>query len=97
MSEFSIKINVAGRVYPLTIEEHEEVSIRKAQERIAKDLKALENNYAIRDKQDLLAMLLLQYASEIERNEVKREENTQAIEKLSKVESLLKDYLEPVL
>jgi cell division protein ZapA len=94
MSEFSIKINVGGRIYPITVQEDEEEAVRKAQDKIAQDLKVLEANYAIRDKQDLLAMLLLQYASENVKQQTTQNQNIEATEKLSEVENILKDYLE---
>ena len=64
MSELSIKVSIGGRAYPLTIKRSEEEKIRKAASEIDKNLKELKNNYAVVDTQDLLAMTLLQYATE---------------------------------
>ena len=64
MSELSIKVSIGGRSYPLTIKRSEEEKIRKAASEINKNLKELKNNYAVVDTQDLLAMTLLQYATE---------------------------------
>ena len=64
MSELSIKVSIGGRTYPLTIKRSEEEKIRKAASEIDKNLKELKNNYAVVDTQDLLAMTLLQYATE---------------------------------
>ena len=64
MSELSIKVSIGGRTYPLTIKRNEEEKIRKAASEIDKNLKELKNNYAVVDTQDLLAMTLLQYATE---------------------------------
>ncbi|NQX91646.1 MAG: cell division protein ZapA [Flavobacteriales bacterium] len=65
MSELSIKINIAGRIYPLTIQRDEEETIRKAAKQIEQSLKSFQENYAVRDKQDLLAMTALQMATQL--------------------------------
>ena len=64
MSELSIKVSIGGITYPLTIKRSEEEKIRKAASEIDKNLKELKNNYAVVDTQDLLAMTVLQYATE---------------------------------
>lgn len=63
MSELSIKITIANRVYPLTIQREEEESIRKTAKMIDERIKEYENDYAVKDKQDLLAMCALDFAS----------------------------------
>jgi cell division protein ZapA len=74
MTEKSIKVNIAGRVYPLTVHEHEEGAIREAEQKIDQSVLAFQQNYAVKDKQDLLAMAALQIAS--------KQANTQTIEKV---------------
>jgi len=64
-----IKVNIADRVYPLTIRRSEEESIRAAAKSIDATLKKYEEGYAVRDKQDLLAMCALQLASRLEKNQ----------------------------
>ncbi len=67
MSEkLKIKISIADRVYPLTINPGQEEGLRKAAKNIDKLIKQFENNYAVRDKQDVLAMCALQFASSVE-------------------------------
>ena len=39
MSQLSIKVNIAGRTYPLTIERSEEEMIRKAADNITRALR----------------------------------------------------------
>ena len=69
MSDFlKIKVNIADRVYPLTIRRSEEESVRAAAKSIDSTLKKYEEGYAVRDKQDLLAMCALQLASRLEKN-----------------------------
>ena len=68
MDKLSIKINIANRIYPMKIERSSEEYIRKAVKKIEERLKFYEDNYAIKDKQDLLAMCLIEYASKVESN-----------------------------
>lgn len=63
MSSLSIKVNIAGRTYPLTIERDEEEMIRKAAAEINKNIDILKESYAVKDNQDLLAMTALQFAT----------------------------------
>lgn len=63
MGKKSIKIIIAGRNYPLTINEGEEESVNKAVENINSNIQRLQENYAVKDMQDLLAMTSLQLAT----------------------------------
>lgn len=63
MAKVSLKVVVAGRTYPLSVNESEEQRVLKAAEDINKAIKVLQDNYAVRDMQDLLAMTALQLAS----------------------------------
>ena len=63
MSSLSIKVTIAGRTYPLTIDRNEEEVIRKAAAEINKNIDSLKSNYAVKDVQDLLAMTALQFAT----------------------------------
>ena len=63
MNEISIKVNIAGRVYPLTIDSAQESVIRNAEKKIEESLAVFQQSYAVKDKQDLLAMAALQVAS----------------------------------
>lgn len=62
MSELSIRLNIAGRTYPLTIERDEEEQVRKAAKQIDAKINALKEQYAVNDMQDYLAMVALELA-----------------------------------
>lgn len=64
MSELSIKVNIANRVYPLTVLREEEEEVRKAAAYINERIKTLESGFAVKDKLDLLAMLALELTLE---------------------------------
>ena len=71
MSEkLKIKISIADRVYPLTIEETQEEALRSASKKIDIMIKKFEQSYAVRDKQDVLAMCALQFASQVEQKQL---------------------------
>ncbi|MFT6849234.1 MAG: cell division protein ZapA (FtsZ GTPase activity inhibitor) [Sphingobacteriales bacterium] len=64
MGKLSIKINIAERIYPLKVDASEEEFVRKAAKEINEQIKTYQSQYAVKDKQDLLAMCLLQYATQ---------------------------------
>jgi cell division protein ZapA (FtsZ GTPase activity inhibitor) len=63
MSKLSLKVVVAGRTYPLTVNPGEEAKVTKAAEEINRAIKVLQDNYAVKDMQDLLAMTALQLST----------------------------------
>ncbi len=96
MSEkLKIKISIADRVYPLTVDYSQEEALRTASKKIDAMIKQFEQNYAVRDKQDVLAMCALQFASQIEQktiDTVSVSEDTQ--NKIIEMSDLLSAYLE---
>ncbi|ESU22812.1 hypothetical protein FEDK69T_17140 [Flavobacterium enshiense DK69] len=71
MSEkLKIKISIADRVYPLTVDYSQEEGLRTASKKIDAMIKQFEENYAVRDKQDVLAMCALQFASQVEQKKI---------------------------
>ena len=94
MDKLSIKLHVANRIYPMKIERKSEEFIRNAIKTIEERLKFYEENYAIKDKQDLLAMCLIEYASKFESiNNEKVVGDDGLNEKLTKIESLLSNNI----
>src|SRR5690606_40820313 len=51
------------RIYPLRVDMEEEEVIRRAVKLINDKIKEFQENYAVRDKQDLLSMCVLHYAT----------------------------------
>ncbi|MAJ98668.1 MAG: cell division protein ZapA [Flavobacteriales bacterium TMED288] len=98
LDKLKIKVSIGGRIYPLTILRKEEEAIRKAAKNINDIIKDFESNYAVKDKQDLLAMCALQLSSRIESSENKKNEDPIEIkQKLSKVEKDLNEIIESSL
>lgn len=57
-----IKLSIADRVYPLSVPEGEEAILREAAKSLNLMVDHFEKNYAVKDKQDVLAMCALQIA-----------------------------------
>ncbi|RRJ92063.1 cell division protein ZapA [Flavobacterium macacae] len=90
-----IKISIADRVYPLTVEMSQEEGLRSASKKIDIMIKQFEENYAVRDKQDVLAMCALQFASQLEQKQIDSSaDNVEANERLKKINDLLASYLD---
>ena len=91
-----IKVTVAGRVYPLKVKNAiEEEGMRKAAKQINNLVTKFEKNYAVGDKQDVLSMCALQFASLIEINTISNEKDlSEAKEKLNKLNALIDAQLE---
>mgnify|MGYP003639766199 CR=1 FL=1 len=96
MSEkLKIKLSIADRVYPLTIDPSQEEGLRKAAKNIEQLAKKFEQSYAVRDKQDVLAMCALQFASKIEQKGIDQSENTKEVEeRLKALDTLIASKLE---
>jgi cell division protein ZapA len=74
----------------MKIERKSEEFIRNSVKKIEERLKFYEENYAIKDKQDLLAMCLIEYASKFESvNNKKVVDDDGLSEKLADIEALL--------
>ncbi|SRR5690554_922904 len=96
MSEkLKIKLSIADRMYPLSIHPDQEEGLRKATKKIEAMIKQFEQNYAVRDKQDVLAMCALQFAAQTEQREIdKNMEVLQAEERLKKLNDQILQRLE---
>lgn len=89
-----IKITIAERVYPLTIAPEQEEGLRAAAKKIEEMIKRFEQNYAVRDKQDVLAMCALQLATQLEQRKIDKTENSQELlERLQSMDEMLKNQL----
>ncbi len=88
--KLKIKLSIADRVYPLTVEISQEEGLRSASKKIDLMIKQFEENYAVRDKQDVLAMCALQFASQLEQKHLEHAiDGTETVERLAKINDLL--------
>ena len=93
-NQLKIKLSIADRVYPLTINPEQEEGLRRASKKIDEMIKRFEKSYAVRDKQDVLAMCALQFATQVEQKQIDTIEDKQHIEeKLNAINQLLQEQL----
>jgi cell division protein ZapA len=64
----------------MTVFPEQEEGLRLAAQKINNIIKHYEDNYAVRDKQDVLAMSALQFASKVEQLEIDEVETQNEIE-----------------
>ena len=92
--KLKIRLSIANRVYPLTISPSQEEGLRKAAKNIESMIKQFEQSYSVQDKQDVLAMCALQFASQVEQKSIDNENVNEHVEqKLNALNNLLKDHL----
>ena len=92
--KLKIKLSIADRVYPLSIRPDQEEELRKATKRIEETIKIFEKNYAVRDKQDVLAMCALQFASQAGQLSIQRNSESDTMyQRLSSLDKMLEEYL----
>ena len=92
--KLKVKVSIADRVYPLTIDPSQEEGLRKAQKKIEQLIQQFEKSYAVRDKQDVLAMCALQFASKLEQESLDaQEEDSTVNNKLIQMNDLLDKYI----
>jgi cell division protein ZapA len=93
--KLKIKLSIADRVYPLTVDPSQEEGLRSASKKIDAMIKQFEENYAVRDKQDVLAMCALQFASQVEQKQGDNAiDGKETLERLQKINDLLFEYLD---
>ncbi|MEN8765956.1 MAG: cell division protein ZapA [Wenyingzhuangia sp.] len=93
---YKINVAIGGRNYPISVgSAEEEQGVRSAAVNINKLISDYESSYAVNDKQDVLAMCALQFASVLEVNKViKEEENDAIVTEISMLNSKLESYLD---
>lgn len=91
MEERSIRVELAGRAYPLTIQQAEEDHVRRAVDEINESIDRLRAGYPLTDKQDLLAMAALEVTVRaLNSNAPRQESEIGAV--LEEIERLLADH-----
>ena len=93
MSELSIKVTIAGRIYPITVNAEEEENVREAAKSVDSNLKHLQDSFAVKDKQDLLAMTALQMAIKVQDIDTKPSKGAVDTDQLDAIEKLIDEML----
>ena len=93
--QLKIKLSIANRIYPLNILIDQEEGLRRAAQKIDQMIKQFEQSYSVRDKQDVLAMCALQFASQIEQQDIdKTDLNGNLNKRLLEIDQKLKAHLD---
>ena len=59
MNEVSIKVEIAGGIYPLKVKTEDEENVKRVVDLINTKIVEFEKSYAVKDKKDVLAMVML--------------------------------------
>ena len=93
--KLKIKISIADRIYPWTAEKSQEEGLRSDSKQHDTMKKQFEENYAVRDRQDVLAMCALQFASQLEQKQIDNSiDGKETIERIKEINELLSRYLD---
>jgi cell division protein ZapA len=93
MSEVNIKVEVAGSIFPLKVNAEDEQSIKEAVELINNKIAEFEKNYAVKDRKDVLSMVLLQLVSQLYKQANTAEKELSHLKQLfADVEAMLKEH-----
>ena len=65
MSDVSVKVEIAGGYYSLKLKAEDESSVKQVVEIINNKISDFEKKFGVKDKKDVLAMVSLQYISEL--------------------------------
>lgn len=85
--QLSIKVTIAGRIYPLTIERMEEENVRKAVKLINEKVNEYQRSFNDKDTQDFLVMTCLPYITqslELQRNS--QRDDKSVLDRLEKID-----------
>ena len=94
MKEQLISVVIAERPYRLVVHSEEEEQVfRNAARLISDKMREYGSSYAFRDKQDLLAMVTLQFAVEYLRYEHTARSQSRVLDELKGIDRLLNEVL----
>lgn len=77
----NIKLMVANRLYPLSIDPSEEESFRLAAKKINEMIQTFEQHYDLRDKQDAIAMCAIVLARQASQEKLNEDDKQEQITK----------------
>lgn len=97
MSEVNIKVEIAGSVFPLKVNANDEQNIKEAVNLINTKIAEFEKNYAVKDRKDVLTMVMLQLVAEQYKKANTAEEELSNLKQLfSSVEHMLRQHMQSI-
>ncbi len=93
MSEVNIKVEIAGSFYPLKVNADDEQNIKEVVNLINTKIAEFEKTYAVRDKKDVLSMVMLQLVAQLYKKANSAEAELSNLKTLfTDVEEMLKQH-----
>jgi cell division protein ZapA (FtsZ GTPase activity inhibitor) len=93
MSEVNIKVEIAGSFYPLKVNADDEQNIKEVVSLINTKIAEFEKTYAVRDKKDVLSMVMLQLVAQLHKKANSAEAELSNLKTLfTDVEEMLKQH-----
>ncbi len=93
MSEVNIKVEIAGSFYPLKVNADYEQNIKEVVSLINTKIAEFEKTYAVRDKKDVLSMVMLQLVAQLYKKANSAEAELSNLKTLfTDVEEMLKQH-----
>jgi len=97
MSEVNIKVEVAGNIYPLRVNAEDEQNIKEAVDLINNKITEFEKTYVIKDKKDVLGMVMLTLVSQLYKQANTAQRELSHLKLLfADVEEMLKQHLQNI-
>jgi cell division protein ZapA (FtsZ GTPase activity inhibitor) len=97
MSEVNIKVEIAGSVYPLKVNSEDEENIKEAVKIINNKIAEFERNYAVKDRKDVLGMVMLQLVAQLYKQASSAEKELSNFKQLfADVEDMLKQHIQSI-
>ena len=93
MSEVNIKVEIAGSFYPLKVNADDDQNIKEVVSLINTKIAEFEKTYAVRDKKDVLSMVMLQLVAQLYKKANSAEAELSNLKTLfTDVEEMLKQH-----
>jgi cell division protein ZapA (FtsZ GTPase activity inhibitor) len=97
MSEVNIKVEIAGSIFPLKVNAVDEENIQEAVNLINTKIVEFEKTYAIKDKKDVLTMVMLQLVSQLYKQANTAEKELSNLKQLfAGVEEMLQQHVQNI-
>lgn len=88
--DLNINVSIADRLYAIKVSPEDKELVVKAVDKIHMMVQEYSERYAFKDKQDLLAMAILQYSTQLEKLDCREEkEDNRITDDLLYIDSLL--------
>jgi cell division protein ZapA (FtsZ GTPase activity inhibitor) len=97
MSEVNIKVEIAGSIFPLKVNADDERNIKEAVSLINTKLLEFERAYAVKDRKEVLAMVMLQLVAQLYKEANTAEKELSHLKQLfASVEEMLQQHYQNI-